>query len=109
MNLQVIKSTQGQPEFVLLPFKVYEKFSDKLKTELSTAEDSEYVPFVLEDYIDNPVALARMKAHITQEALAAAMDVSQAYISKLEIQDKVTPKMLEKAMTALAKIKKGKK
>lgn len=105
MNLQVINSTNGKPEFVLLPISVYEKLSDKLKMELIT-EDSDYVPFVLEDYVDNPVALARMKAHVTQESLAKTMNVSQAYISKLEAQKKVTPKTLEKVHKALAKAKK---
>ena len=106
MNLQIIKSTQGQPEFVLLPIKIYEKLADKIKAEISTDEDPDYVPFVLEDYIDNPVALVRMKAHITQEVLAQAMGVSQTYISKLEVQSKVAAKTLKKAADALAKIKK---
>jgi DNA-binding XRE family transcriptional regulator len=106
MNLQIINSVSGKPEFVLLPFAVYEKLSPKLQIELATA-DTDYVPFVLEDYVDNPVALARMKAHVTQEQLAEAMDVSQAYVSKLEAQKKVTPKTLEKVQTALAKAKKS--
>jgi len=106
MNLQIIKSTQGQPEFVLLPIKIYEKLSDKIKAELSTHEDTDYVPFVLEDYIENPVALSRMKAHVTQKALAESMGVSQAYISKLEVQSKVTAKTLKKVSDALARIKK---
>ena len=106
MNLQIIKSAHGEPEFVLLPIKLYEKLADKIKAELSKDEGSEYVPFVLEDYIDNPVALARMKAHVTQEALAQEMGVSQAYISKLEIQSKVTVKTLKKVADALKKIRK---
>ena len=102
MNLQIIHSTAGKPEFVLLPVTLYEKFSKKFHAELATL-NSDYVPFVLEDYIDNPVALARMKAHMTQEALATAMKVSQAYISKLETQKKVTPMMLGKVHKALAR------
>ncbi|MSP53369.1 MAG: XRE family transcriptional regulator [Gammaproteobacteria bacterium] len=103
MNLQVIKSTSGAPEFVLLPIFIYEKLSLKLQAEL-VAQDPDYVPFVLEDYIDNPVALARMKVHVTQEALATAMDVSQAYISKLEAQKKVSAKMLNKVHDALRQL-----
>ncbi len=105
MNLQIINSISGKPEFVLLPFAVYEKLSPKLQVELAT-EDTDYVPFVLEDYIDNPAALARMKAHVTQGQLAEAMEVSQAYVSKLEAQKKVTPKTLDKVHAALAKAKK---
>jgi len=105
MNLQVIRSRDGKPEFVLLPIDIYEKCSDKLKAELMADQDknkdADYLPFVLEDYVENPVALARMKAHVTQGALAEAMEVSQAYISKLENQKSVTPKMLARVNKAL--------
>lgn len=105
MNLQVINSTSGKPEFILLPVTLYEKLSNKLKAEL-VSDGSDYVPFILEDYVDNPVAIARMKAHVTQEILAKTMKVSQAYISKLEAQKKVTPKTLTKVHQALEKAKK---
>jgi len=105
MNLQVIRSMAGEPEFVLFPMNLYEKFSEKLKLELMAYKDTDYLPFVLEDYVDNPVALARMKAHVTQEALALAMEVSQAYISKLESQKTVTPKMLARVEKALRGLK----
>lgn len=104
MNFQVIHSIQGKPEFVLLPIEIYERLSEKLKAEL-IKENDEYVPFILEDYVDNPVALVRMKANVTQEALAEFMGVSQAYISQLEAQKKVTPKTLEKVSLALKKAK----
>lgn len=45
---------------------------------------SDYVTFDLADYADNPIALARIKADITQEGLAKRMKVTQAYISKIE-------------------------
>ncbi|MGB6977176.1 MAG: helix-turn-helix transcriptional regulator [Gammaproteobacteria bacterium] len=61
----------------------------------------DYVPFELVDYVDNPIALARIKAHITQEELAKRMGVSQAYISKIERQTKVTPKLLLKVKKCL--------
>jgi ribosome-binding protein aMBF1 (putative translation factor) len=105
MNLQIINSIEGKPEFILLPVKLYEKLPDMIKAAWSTDEDSDYVPFVLEDYIGNPVALARLKAHVRQEALAKEMGVSQAYISQLEIKEKVTPKTLEKVHKALEKLK----
>jgi transcriptional regulator with XRE-family HTH domain len=73
---------------------------------IQVTEDSDYVPFVLEDYVDNPVALARMKKNVTQEGLAKVMKVSQAYVSKLESQNKVTAKMLAKVHIALTKSKK---
>lgn len=39
-------------------------------------KDNEYEPFVIEDYIDNPIALARIKACVTQKELAQRMKVS---------------------------------
>lgn len=106
MNLQKIKSLNGKDEYVLLPVAVYEALKVEIQSELTHAKpkkasDDEYVPFVLEDYVDNPVALARMKAHLTQKQLAGRMGVTQAYISKLERQDKVSPAVLDRTLTAI--------
>ncbi|NNM58417.1 MAG: helix-turn-helix transcriptional regulator [Legionellales bacterium] len=105
-NLQVIKSLNGRDEYVLLPMPIYRSLHNEIDKKLSelksiknTKED--YVPFLLEDYVDNPVAIARIKAGITQEELAEKFGVSQAYISKLEGQDKVSPKTLQKILSAL--------
>ena len=65
---------------------------------------NERVPFNPADYVDNPIALARIKAGITQESLAKKMGVAQAYISKIEAQDQVTAKLLHKVKLALQKI-----
>ena len=78
MNLQIIKSVKDRNK-------------------------SDYVFFDPADYVDNPIALARIKAGITQEELAKRMQVSQAYISKIERQDRVTLKLLNKVKAALAK------
>ena len=107
MTLQTIKSIDGKDEYVLLPISVYNALKEEIEDELagveaSTDSDDEYIPFVLEHYIDNPVALARIKAHVTQQELAERMGVSQAYISKVEHQVKVTPKMLERVQAVLA-------
>lgn len=106
MNLQKIKSSNGKDEYVLLPVAVYEALKNQIQDELAhpkvkTGRDDEFVPFVLEDYVDSPVALARMKAHLTQKQLAERMGVTQAYISKVERQDKVTPMLLERAIKAI--------
>jgi Predicted transcriptional regulator with C-terminal CBS domains len=106
MTLQTIKSLDGKDEYVLLPVKVYVALKEEIEDELAGLEtaagrDEEYVPFVLEDYIDNPVALARMKAHVTQKELARRLGVTQAYVSKIERQDKVTPKQLDRVKAAL--------
>ena len=101
MNLQVINSTLGQPEYVLLPVRVYHELRAQIENKLKKAQEDEYVPFILEDYISNPIALARIKATITQEELAEFMGVTQAYVSKVERQNKVTGKALEKVHMAL--------
>jgi len=100
MSLQIIKSVDGKDEYVLLPISIYNALRDQIREKLNKKD---YVPFDPADYVDNLIALARIKAGITQEELAKRMKVSQAYISKIERQDKVTPKMLQKVKMALEK------
>jgi len=106
MTLQTIKSIDGKDEYVLLPVTVYKALKEKIEDELAgleaaTEKGEEYVPFVLEDYVDNPAALARMNAHITQKELAHRLGVTQAYVSKIERQGKVTPQLLARVKAAL--------
>ena len=102
MSLQIIKSVEGQAEYVLLPIKIYKALRGEIEQALKKKySSSDYVPFELEDYVDNPVALARINAGITQEELAIRMKVTQAYISKLEAQEKVTAKVVKKIKEAL--------
>ena len=102
MTLQIIKSIDGKAEYVLLPFNVYNALRDKIEDALKKKYSGEdYASFKLTDYVDNPVALARINAGITQEELAKRMDVTQAYISKLEAQSKVTAKVLKKIKEAV--------
>ncbi len=89
MSLQVIKSVEGKDEYVLLPVAVYRALHGEIETKLKKLEQkNEYVSFDPADYIDNPIALARIKARLTQEELAKLLNVSQAYISKIEKQKK---------------------
>ncbi len=106
LNLQIIKSISGKPEFVLIPVAVYNALRDQIEDELAGFEaaadkSGDYVPFALADYMDSPVALARIKANVTQKELAKRLGVTQAYISKVEHQAKVTPKLLAKVKAAL--------
>jgi len=106
MTLQKIKSIHGKDEYVLLPMAVYRVLKDQIEKELAACkagQDAEqaYETFVLEDYVDNPVALARIKAGITQEQLAQRLGVSQAYISQIERRSNITSKMLERVRTAI--------
>jgi DNA-binding XRE family transcriptional regulator len=104
MNLQTIKSMDGKVEYVLLPVAAYQALRHQITKQLKQAkEDQDYEVFNPADYIDNPVALARIQAGITQEELARLMSVTQAYVSKIENQEKVTPKMMQKVTKAITK------
>jgi DNA-binding XRE family transcriptional regulator len=105
-SLQIIKSISGKPEFVLIPVAVYNALREQIEDELAGLEAAankggEYVPFEIEDYVNNPIALARIKANMTQKELAEKLGVTQAYISKVERQAKVTPKLLAKVNKSL--------
>ncbi len=106
LNLQIIKSISGKPEFVLIPVAVYNALREQIEDEVAGLEaaakkDGDYVPFALDDYVDSPVARARIKANLTQRELAKRLGVTQAYISKIEHQTKVTPKLLMRVKAAL--------
>ena len=106
MNLQTIKSMNGKVEYVLLPVATYHALRHQISDQLKHTQESEdYEVFDPADYIDNPVTLARIQAGITQEELAKLMDVTQAYISKIENQSKVSLKLLSKVHVALSEVK----
>jgi DNA-binding XRE family transcriptional regulator len=97
MNLQIIKSIEGKAEYILLPISAYKA----LKHQIDEVLTKDFVAFQIEDYVSNPVAIARIQANLTQEELASFMKVSQAYISKLEAQEKVTAKVIDRVMAAI--------
>lgn len=103
-KIQVIQSLSGEPEYVLLPYDLYQTLRGELDKRMSARKPrqaNDYVPFRVADYVDNPVALARIKARISQSELARRLDVSQAYISKIERQERVTAKLLARVNRAL--------
>lgn len=102
MNLQTIKSLDGKVEYVLLPVAAYKALRHQITEQLKhTQENEDYEVFDPADYVDNPVALARIQAGLTQEELAKLMAVTQAYISKIENQENVSVKLLNKVHEAL--------
>ena len=106
MNLQTIKSMDGKVEYVLLPVAAYHALRRQITEQLKHSQENEdYEVFDPADYIDNPAALARIQAGITQEDLAKLMNVTQAYISKIENQSKVSLKLLGKVHAALCEVK----
>lgn len=111
MNLQTIKSLDGKEEYVLVPVAVYRALKADIESKVaklkkkpakaSGGKDGDYVPFVLEDYVDNPVSVARIKAGLSQAELAERLGVSQAYISKVEAQENVSAKLMQRVSGAL--------
>jgi len=105
MNEPQIIKPEGMPGYVLIPAAVYQRLRGEIERELAGLNqadgDSDSLPFRPEDYVSNPVALARIKARLTQAELAERMGVSQAYVSKIEGQPKVSAKVLEKVQRAL--------
>ncbi len=67
-------------------------------------QEDDYVDFDPTDYVDNPAALARMKAQVKQVDLARYMKVTQSYISKLEHADQVSDEALQKLQGALREL-----
>lgn len=110
-NLQIIKSTHGNPEYVLLPFFVYDALRDKIEQKLERInQKSDYCDFDPKDFIKNPIALMRMKAKMTQLTLAKKLNTSQAYISKIENDDyNVSAQLLSRIGKAIDKEVKAKK
>jgi DNA-binding XRE family transcriptional regulator len=104
MNMpQIIKSAEGVPEYALIPFSVYRSLKNQIESAIKSTgkNESDYIAFRPEDYVSNPVTLARINARLTQAQLAERLAVSQAYISKIEAQNKVTAKLLDKVHHAL--------
>lgn len=102
MSIQTIKTADGK-DYVLLPVDIYQALKHQIDDKMAeTARDEDlYVPFLIEDYVENPIAQARIKAGITQKELASRLGVTQAYISKVEAQDKVTAKLMARVRSVL--------
>lgn len=82
-------------EYVLLPVATYHALKHQITEQLKQAQENEdYEIFDPADYVKNPVALARIQAKMTQKELAELMRVSQAYVSKIENQSKITNKLI---------------
>lgn len=91
----------GKPAFAVIPYEDYLALTTK-KGKAANDDDEEFVPFVLGDYIKNPVRVARIEANITQEELATRLGVTQGYVSKIEGRNyKVSEKLMKRVKAAL--------
>ena len=107
MSIQVIKK-KGKLDYLVIPYEEFLEFAKEelidavyLQEILQDPVEGEIVDFDFADYVDNPVVVARLNAGITQSELAERMGVSQAYVSKLERSEKVSPKAIKKIMACL--------
>ncbi len=73
----------------------------ELQEILSDPVDGEISDFRFADYAKNPALLARLEGGLTQKELAEKMEVTQAYVSKLEQAEKVSAKALLKIKSVL--------
>ena len=72
MNFQVIKSTSGNDEYVLLPISIYNEIKEEIDefVNVDVNINNDYVTFEPEDYVKNPVILARIKANFKPAKIA---------------------------------------
>lgn len=92
MSVQIIKSKDGEDEFALVPIEAY----NALKRQIDDIASGEYELLRVDDFVSNPIALMRIKDKLTQNELADKMHVTQAYVSKLEGQQKIPIKAFHK-------------
>lgn len=99
MSAQIIYDQSGKnPEFAVIPWDEYQRLINQ-----DNADDEEIIPFDVADYIDNPIKAMRVKANLTQVQLAELMDVSQAYIGKIERTSHTpTDKLLQRVEQAIS-------
>ncbi len=73
MTLQIIKSPNGHQQYIRLPISIYEILKDQIdelleqnqkKVKVRKQEDEGCVPFDPANYVQNSVALARIRAHL---------------------------------------------
>jgi len=89
---------QDKPAFVVIPYDDYIQLTRPAKS-----DDDEYVPFVISDYIKNPIRVARIEAGLSQAQFAQRLGVTQGYVSRIEGHNfKVSDKLMRKVSSALA-------
>lgn len=86
-----------KPAFVVIPYNDYLELTNQNK------EEDEFIPFKLDDYIQNPIRVARIKANLSQLELAERLKVTQGYISRIESRSfKVSDKLMYKIKSVLS-------
>lgn len=92
---------KGKPAFVVLAYKDYVRLTGEHPE--PRERDAEFVPFVLSEYIKNPIRLKRVEAGLSQEQFAKLLGVTQGYVSKIESRNyAVSDALLNRVTGAIA-------
>lgn len=90
---------EDKPVFAVIP---YDDYIALTVNKAKKPKDDEFVPFVLSDYIKNPIRVVRVDAGLTQNELAKRLKVTQGYISKIEGRNfEVTPALMNRVTKAI--------
>ncbi len=71
--------------------------------------NDEFTPFVLSEYIKNPVRVMRIEAGLNQAQLARRLGVTQGYISRIEGRNYPVSEKLLKRVNDVLKVARKKK
>ena len=90
----------GKPAFVVIPYEDYVAMSESAGPR--AGEGDAFVPFVLGEFIRNPIRVMRIEAGLNQAKFARRLGVSQGYVSRIEGRHyKVSDRLLKRARAAL--------
>ncbi len=106
LHTQII-TQKGNPAFVVIPYKEYEKLLEAFENleDIEAAQQAkndtnEYIPFELVKRIgegESPIKVYREYRKISQTVLAKKLGVSRQYISQIEAKERTgTAKLLKK-------------
>lgn len=106
MKLQTIKNINGADEYILVPAKVYARLTVSTRRAITRATrrvnaNDQYHVFNPEDYVDQPVILARLRAGVSQVDLAARLGVGLSILKRVEAKNLCAATFLEAVRRAL--------
>ena len=98
-NLTILRNSQGQPSFIILPIDEYERLVDKKRKE------ADYVPAEVVEriFVDNVTAIRAWREYLglNQADVASRLGITQGAYSKIELKTTLkqsTRSKLAKAM-----------
>ena len=88
-DLQIIRDSEGNPAFAVIPWRQYSRLmqSDEALFETALAENEEAFPREVVDQLlagQNPVKVYRNYRGLTQQQLAESVGINPVYLSQIE-------------------------